>query len=340
LICETFQDTSDVQHHKKKLTFLLSARRRFSEQLKAKGIIVHYVKLDDPKNTQTIIGEVLRACKIFLSTQIFVTSPSNFKLLKEIKSWSNEFGLLVTLKDDNRFLSQPSDFEKWAEGKKQLRLEFFYREMRKKYNILMDGGKPEGGKWNYDLENRDVPKGKLNVPKPYNYPNDHLIKEVSTLVNTFFNNNFGSIEPFNYAIDCDEAWIAFKKFVTDRLALFGKYQDAMIENEPWMYHSHIALYLNSGLLSPLKCIKYVENQFKLKAAPLNSVEGFIRQILGWREYVRGIYWLKMPHYEKLNYLNATESLPSFYWTGETGMNCIGQCVKELLRMLMHITFRG
>ncbi len=242
--------------------------------------------------------------------------------------WSAKLDLPVTIKDDNRFLCTPTEFADWAEGRKQLRMEYFYREMRRKYSILMDQDGPRGGQWNYDSENRKPPKSGLEIPDTYNAQPDDITQEVIALVEAHFPDHFGDLLPFHFAVTRDQALEALDEFIAKRLSLFGDYQDAMIQNEPWMYHSHIGFYLNCGLLTPLECVEKAEAAFHKGTAPLNAVEGFIRQILGWREYVRGIYWLKMPDYKSANFLEATRPLPDFYWTAETQMNCMRQCITE------------
>ena len=190
----------------------------------------------------------------------------------------------------------------------------------------MNGKEPIGGKWNFDTENRKPPKGGLAIPPTYHAKPDSITREVISLVRQRFNDNFGDLEPFHFAVTRDEALIVLKQFIDQRLAQFGDYQDAMIQDEPWMYHSHISFYLNCGLLLPLECVKAAEQAYHDLKAPLNAVEGFIRQIIGWRECVRGIYWLRMPDYLTENFLGAKEKLPDFYWPGDTRMNCLKQCV--------------
>jgi deoxyribodipyrimidine photolyase-related protein len=192
----------------------------------------------------------------------------------------------------------------------------------------MHDGKPIGGQWNFDAENRKQPPQNLTIPETYNTSPDAITQAVIKLVDSQFADHFGDSLPFHFATTRRQALRALKKFIDERLLHFGDYQDAMIEGEAWMYHSHIGLYINCGLLLPLECIESAESAYHHGLAPLNAVEGFIRQILGWREYVRGIYWLKMPGYAKENFFKAKRKLPAFYWTGETEMNCLKQCVQE------------
>ena len=200
--------------------------------------------------------------------------------------------------------------------------------MRKQYAVLMDGDQPVGGQWNYDADNRKPPKSGLSVPPHYNNEPDVISETVIGLVAERFDEHFGDIMPFYFAVTRQQALQALEHFIAERLPTFGDYQDAMLEGEPWMYHSHLSFYLNCGLLLPLECIAAAEEAYLDGDAPINAVEGFIRQILGWREYIRGLYWLMMPDYAELNFFNATRPLPDFYWSADTKMNCLKQCITE------------
>ncbi len=328
LMCEVMAEATYVKHHKKKIAFLFSAMRHFAEELEAQGHHVRYIKLDDEHNSCSFTGEVERAIKIHTIEQIIVTYPGEYRVLQDMLSWGKRFGMPVEIRSDDRFLCDPDEFVVWAEGRKQLRMEYFYREMRKKHAVLMNDDGPEGGQWNYDAENRKPPKEGLTIPATYHSEPDAITQEVMSLVAERFNDHFGDLEPFHFAVTRDQALIALRQFIEQRLSQFGDYQDAMIEGEPWMYHSHISFYLNCGLLLPLECVQAAEQAYTDQKAPLNAVEGFIRQIIGWREYMRGIYWLKMPDYAKQNFFDANRKLPGFYWTAKTKMNCLHHCVKE------------
>jgi deoxyribodipyrimidine photolyase-related protein len=192
----------------------------------------------------------------------------------------------------------------------------------------MEPDGPTGGRWNYDDENRKPPARGLNIPPSFAVAPDKITQEVISLVGNAFADHFGDLEPFAYAVTRSDALTALELFIKTRLDRFGDYQDAMVQGEPWMYHSHIGLYLNCGLLLPLECIQKAEEAYRKGHAPLNAVEGFIRQILGWREFVRGLYWLKMPSYKETNFLGAERALPVFYWTADTQMNCLRQAILE------------
>ena len=229
--------------------------------------------------------------------------------------------------EDDRFVCSKAEFERWAEGRKSLRMEHFYRHLRKKTGWLMDGKKPEGGKWNYDTENRKALADGVSVPIRRGFRPDPITREVIGLVGRRFAGHFGDLEPFRWAVTREKALHRLRHFVSKCLPLFGDYQDAMKQGEDFVFHSLVSPYLNIGLLEPKEVCEAALSAYRDGSAPLAAVEGFIRQILGWREYVRGIYWLKMPDYAESNFFGADRPLPSFYWTGETDMNCLREAVE-------------
>ncbi len=328
LMCEVRSEATSVKHHKKKIAFLFSAMRHFAAELEDKGFTVRYIQYDDPDNGGSFLSEIKRAVEALPIEKIVVTQPSEYRVQKSVKSWETQLGIPVEIRPDDRFLCPEETFRDWAEGRKNLRMEFFYRNMRRKYGILMEGDQPVGGKWNYDADNRKPPKSGLQIPPPFMVKPDAITVNVMALVARAFPSHFGTLDSFHFAVTRDQALKVLDHFVTYRLPVFGDYQDAMIEGEPWMYHSHLSFYLNCGLLEPLECVRAAENAYHSGHAPLNAAEGFIRQIIGWREYVRGIYALKMPGYVTENFLEAKRPLPDFYWTAETSMNCLKQCVVE------------
>ena len=330
MLCEVMAEATYVPHHKKKIAFLFSAMRHFADELSQKGYRVHYVTLNDNKNTGNFTSEVTRAIEMYKPHALHVTEAGEWRVQQMMKDWQENFDIPVTLHTDNRFLATHEDFAAWAKGKKQLRMEFFYREMRKKYNILINKkGEPEGGAWNYDKENRAAPPSKgLKIPKRLSHKKSQHIKDVLHLVSQKFAQNFGTLEPFHYAVTSAQAEKELNHFITHLLPHFGTYQDAMLTGEPYLYHSLLSSYINAGLLLPIDVCRAAERAYHAGTAPLNAVEGFIRQILGWREYIRGIYWHFMPEYGERNTLNAVEPLPAFYWTAQTKMNCVKEAVEH------------
>ncbi|MCG8490778.1 MAG: cryptochrome/photolyase family protein [Sneathiellales bacterium] len=326
LICEVWEEAEYTNHHKKKLAFIFSAMRHFADELRAQGITVRYTKLQKTEKTSSFRSEVEKAIRELKPERIVVTEPSEYCVLNDIKSWA--FDLPIEIRPDTRFLISKDEFSGWAKGRKQLRMEYFYRDVRRKYSILMEGDNPAGGQWNFDKQNRNPLKEKTNIPAPYVEAPDRITLEVIAMIDEYFGGNFGDLHPFYFAVTREQALKALDQFVLERLTNFGSYQDAMLQNEPWLYHSHLSFYLNCGLLLPVDCIRTAEEAYRSGQAPLNSVEGFIRQIAGWREFVRGIYWLTMPAYADANFLEAYRPLPSFFWTEDTQMNCLRQCIKE------------
>jgi deoxyribodipyrimidine photolyase-related protein len=328
LMAEVKQEATYVKHHKKKIAFIFSAMRHFAKLLEQEGYKVHYTQYHDSDNKGSLFAQVADYTRSNQVEEIVIAQPGEYRLYEEIQQWQSRLDTRVTLCEDNRFVAPQSFFSDWAEGRKQLRMEYFYREMRKKYSCLMENGQPMGGKWNYDSQNREKAPKQLEVPKATQFAPDDITTEVIEMVKETFSEHFGDIEHFHYAVTREQALQVLEEFISQRLQNFGQYQDAMVQGEPWMYHSHVSFYINSGLLSPQECIDAAEQAYTAGQAPLNSVEGFIRQILGWREYIRGFYWHLMPDYKQENYFSASRDLPSLYWGGKTKMNCLSQCVKE------------
>ncbi len=328
LMCEVWEELTYVRHHKKKIAFLLSAMRHFSVELKKLNYNLVYVELNKKDHNSSLLQEVQKVVKKNKITQLVVTHPGEYRILSDIKTWRKKLKIPVEIREDDRYLCSLKEFSNWAKSKKNLRMEYFYRYMRKSHDILMKNKKPVGGRWNYDLENRKVPRLTLKISKPLLFRTNSITKKVIELVEKYFPDHFGDIKPFYFAVTRKQALKQLDDFVKKRLKLFGDYQDAMIENEPYLYHSMLSFYLNCGLLNPLECIRAAENAYYHKHLPINAVEAFIRQIIGWREYVRGIYWLQMPKYKRSNFLNARKKLPDFFWTGETQLNCLKQCITQ------------
>jgi len=238
----------------------------------------------------------------------------------------------VEIRPDTRFVCNIDEFARWAEGRKQLRMEFFYREMRKKTGLLMTSeGQPEGGQWNFDTDNRKKWAGKPPAPAPFREEPDAITTEVIELVNEYFSEHFGTTGNFHYAVTAEKAQEALAHFVDFALPCFGDYQDAISDNEDWLFHSILSPYLNTGLLDPMEVCEEAVRAWHAGRAPLNAVEGFVRQIIGWREFVRGIYWLLMPGYARENRLGNSRELPWFYWTGDTKMRCMHKAIDATAR---------
>lgn len=328
-MCEVIEEITYVKHHCQKIILVLSAMRHFAKELKQKGYRVDYVRLDDTKNTGSFDKEIQRAIKRHHPQNIFITEPSEYRVMEKIKRWQRTLKTPINVITDNRFFCSRSEFKEWAGDKKQLRMEFFYREMRRQHNILMTKqGKPEGGQWNYDKDNRKPLKDNINIPNQKRIPPDKITNDIIKMVKAKFNDHFGNIDRFDWAVDRKSALSILSHFLKKQLIHFGDYQDAMQTEQAFLFHSTISPYLNMGLLNPKEVCQKAIAAYQNKEAPLNAVEGFIRQILGWREFIRGIYWLKMPEYKDLNYFKTKRNLPEFYWTGNTDMNCLKQAIQQ------------
>jgi len=328
LMVEVAEEATYVRHHKKKIAFIFAAMRHFAEELRAGGWQVTYVQLDDPQNTGSFTGEVARFIQDLKPERLCVTEPGEWRIRQAMDGWADLFGLPVDILPDDRFICSIEEFAGWADGRKQLRMEYFYREMRRKTGLLMDGDQPVGGKWNYDAENRKPPSSGLSTPTPPRFEPDAITQSVLELVESRFDNHFGDLRPFWLATSAEQAERALDAFIKNALPFFGDYQDAMVSGESFMFHAVLSPYLNAGLLDPLDICRRVEAAYHSGHAPLNAVEGFIRQIIGWREYVRGIYWLKMPDYRDENFFEADRPLPDFYWTAETKMECLKAAITQ------------
>lgn len=326
LMAEVMGEATYVRHHKQKIAFLFSAMRHFAQELRARGITVDYVRLDDAANSGTLAGEVKRAIKRHQPNQLVLTEPGEWRVCQMMQDWREELDLPVRILTDDRFFASRDTFALWAAGRKTYRMEFFYREMRRSTGVLMEGETPVGGQWNFDAENRKRMPEQLALPRRLRFEPDAITCEVIALVSARFGDHFGDLEPFGWAVCREQALGALDHFIAVCLPLFGDYQDAMKAGEDFGFHSLLSPYLNAGLLTPMEMCGAAERAWHEDKAPLNAVEGFIRQILGWREFVRGIYWHCMPDYAATNALAARRPLPAFYWTGDTDMACMRECI--------------
>ncbi len=327
LLAEVAAEATYVAHHRQKIALVFAAMRHFASELRHAGWHVDYVTLDDPGNTGTLAGELARAVERHGAAAVHVTEPGEWRLAQDLDAWSARLGVPVHRHPDDRFHCDPGDFACWAEGRKRLRMEDFYRAMRRGHDVLMDADGPAGGQWNYDSANRSpLPRDGPDIPAPPRFEADATTSEVLALVDERFADHFGTLETFGWAVRRADAERARDHFIEHALPRFGDYQDAMRTGEPWLFHSVLSPYLNLGLLEPRDLVARAEAAWRAGHAPLNAVEGFVRQILGWREFVRGIYWLCMPDYAQRNALGHERPLPGFYWTGETDMRCLHEAI--------------
>jgi len=324
VMAEVMGEATYVRHHPKKIAFLFSAMRKFAARLEKDGWQVRYTALDDSENAGTICGELLRRAEETGASEVLATEPGEWRLIEALKHCP----LKVHLLEDDRFITSHAEFDGWAEGRKALRMEYFYRDMRRKTGLLMEGDKPAEGKWNFDHDNRKPAPDEITFDGPLRFEPDETVAEVLDLVEAAFPSNFGALRPFWFATDRDQALEAMAHFMAHALPRFGDYQDAMLDDNRFLYHAILSPYLNAGLLTPLEICEAAAAEYAAGRAPINAVEGFVRQIIGWREYVRGIYFREGPDYTSRNGLEHDRKLPALYWGGETRMNCLARAVEQ------------
>jgi deoxyribodipyrimidine photolyase-related protein len=329
LMAEVRDEATYVKHHKQKIALIFAAMRSFALRLEARGVVVRYVRIDDVANSHSIAGELHRALDDQPFGGVVITECGEWRLAEALAAFAGVAegrGVPVEIREDRRFICSHDRFRRWASGKSQLTMEFFYREMRRETGLLMEGARPAGDRWNFDAENRRRLSKGLRPPARLRTPPDAVAVEAIADVAQLFPDHFGDLAEFGWPTTAEQAEVVLEDFLTNILPGFGDWQDAMATGEPWMWHGLISTAINLGLLDPLEVCRRAEAVWRRGEAPLNAVEGFVRQILGWREFVRGIYWLKVPEYRARNFLDADRALPWFYWSGETDMACVADVV--------------
>jgi deoxyribodipyrimidine photolyase-related protein len=343
-MAEVAGEGTHVWSHKARIALFLSAMRHFRDALRGAGRTVHYRALDDAGNCGTLAGELEAALRRLRPERLILVEPGEWRVREALLAVAGEQGVGLEVRADRHFLCSREEFQQHAEGRKQLRMEFYYREMRRKHGILMEGGEPVGGAWNFDADNRESfgKGGPGPVPMPTAFAPDAVTREVFGLVARHFPGHPGSLARFDWPVTPDQARVALEDFVAHRLPDFGRFQDAMwaqgggtsllpsMPHLTFLYHSRLSAAMNLKLLDPRDVLAAAERAYRDGRAPLPAVEGFIRQILGWREYVRGVYWHFMPGYLARNVMQADQALPAFYWTGQTDMNCLREVIGQTL----------
>lgn len=333
-MAEVVEESTRTWSSKPRTALFLSAMRHYRDAARARGWTVHYRALDDQENTGTLANELRAAIAALRPERLIVVEPGEYGVRESLRSVAEAMGVALEIRRDTHFLGTVEEFRAHAAGRKQLRMEFFYREMRKRHGVLLEAdGSPTGGAWNFDAENRASfgKQGPGLLPPPRRFEPDAATREVIALVQDVFPGHPGALDDFDWPVTPDDARAALEDFIEHRLADFGRWQDAMWTGEAWLYHSRLAAAMNLHLLDPRDAIAAAERAYRAGRAPLEAVEGFIRQILGWREYVRGIYWLQMPEYLERNAMRAEEALPDFYWTGDVEMRCLQDAIGQTLR---------
>ena len=332
-MAEVAEESTHVWSSKPRIALFLAAMRHHAQALRGAGWRVDYRHLDDPGNLGSL-GAELRAAIARLKPQgLVMTAPGDWRVLEAIKAVAADCQLPLDIREDRHFFSTVRDFAAHAKGRKQLRLEYWYRELRVRHQVLMDGEQPVGGQWNFDADNREAfgKEGPPPIPAPARFEPNETTRGVLQLVAERFAAHPGSLDSFAWPVTREQALQSLERFIRERLPHFGRWQDAMWTGEVWLFHSHLAAALNLKLLTAREVVQAAEAAYRRGEADLASTEGFIRQILGWREYVRGVYWLHMPQYLQRNALGATRALPAFFWNAQTDMACLRDALELTLQ---------
>ncbi|MEN9627147.1 MAG: hypothetical protein RJA10_373 [Pseudomonadota bacterium] len=332
-MAEVADESTHVWSSQPRTVMFLAAMRHFAQALREAGRPLHYTALDDADNRGSLAAQLQADIERLRPAGLVMTAPGDWRVLQAIKAVARATGMPLDLREDRHFYGSVREFAAHARGRKQLRMEYFYRQMRQRHGVLMDGAQPEGGQWNFDADNRESlgPAGPGRVPPRLVFEPDALTREVIALVRARLGTHPGQLDSFAWPVTRAQALLALQRFVAERLPQFGRWQDAMWPGEPWLYHAHLSAALNLKLLNPREVVDAAVAAYRAGAAPLAGVEGFVRQILGWREYVRGIYWTRMPGYADLNALDAPHDLPGFFWTGHTDMACLRDALGQTLQ---------
>ena len=330
VMIEAQEESTHVRSHKIRTALFLSAMRHFAQELRERGLVVHYRGLDGCNDLSLAAG--LQAAIAQLQPQeVIGVEPGDLRVRDQLQAAVPK-GLPLRWRADTHFACSLPRFAQWAGESLQLRMEFFYRHMRKEHGILMEGSQPAGGQWNYDADNRRSfgKAGPKNLPQPTRFEPDRITKEVLALVANRYADHPGDLTKFHWPVNRAQALKALDDFIEHRLPLFGAHQDAMWTGMTWGWHALLSSALNLKLLNPLEVVRAAERAWRERGLELSSVEGFIRQVLGWREFMRGVYYLDMPGLKAANHFNHQRPLPGWYWSGQTRMNCMRQCIGQTL----------
>ena len=331
-MAEAAEESTHVWSTKPRIAIFLSAMRHFADALRARGRPLRYVRLDDPNNRGTLDAELDATLAELKPQRLVLTAPGDWRVWQAVRTVAERAGLPLDVREDRHFYATVREFAAHEKAHKTLRLEYWYRALRGRHGVLMKDGKPVGGRWNFDAENRASfgRRGPDALPVRRRFEPDSITREVFALVETRFADHAGSLASFGWAVTRGDALAVLDDFVASHLAAFGRHQDAMWTGEAFLHHSLLSSALNLKLLNPREVVNAAEAAYHRGDAPLESVEGFVRQIIGWREYVRGVYWTQMPAYLERNELDAHEDLPAFYWSGETEMRCLAESIGQTL----------
>ena len=332
LMIEAASEATHVWSHKARIAIFLSAMRHFHQQLVDRGWPCSYLKLEDellPLSFQERLAQVLIELR---PETLTVCEPGEWRMLALLQDTARAAEVPLQVLPDSHFMCSREEFVQWAGPRRQLRMEYFYRQMRQRYEVLMDGDEPAGGRWNFDADNRKgfAAAGPGPLPQPLQFAPDAITQEVLQLVEQRFQEHPGSLASFGWPVTRAQALQALDGFIAQRLPAFGTHQDAMWTGMPWGWHALLSSSLNLHLLDPREVVKAAEQAWRAGAVPVSGVEGFIRQILGWREFIRGMYWLDMPRMAQANHFGHQRALPAWYWTGKTNMRCMQAAIGQTL----------
>ena len=333
VMAEVPNEATHVWSHKARIALFLAAMRHFAEALRTRAWPLSYLQLG--AHSAPTLEAAITECAERLAPQLMIVcKPGDWRVEQALLKCAAQLTLPIEIRDDRHFFTTLDDFAAFAHGRRELRLEYFYRELRRRHRVLMDGDMPAGGRWSLDAENRGSfgKTGPGSVPQPLSFPPDRMTRAVFIDVLEHYPDHPGSLDAFDWPVTAADAQRALDDFIAHRLPFFGQWQDAMWVGQDWLYHARLSAAMNLKLISPRQVVDAAERAYRDGAVPIAAAEGFVRQILGWREYVRGLYWLRMPGYLDDNVLAAEQPLPAFYWTGDTDMNCLRQCIGQTLRL--------
>ena len=332
-MAEVAEESTHIRSGQPRIALFLSAMRHFAAELRAAGRPLHYTLLDEPYNRGSLAAQLAHDLARLRPRELVLTAPGDWRVLRALQATAQAASLPLEIREDRHFYTTVREFAAHARGRKSLRMEYFYREQRRRHGVLMDGGQPAGGQWNYDSENRQTfgPQGPGWLPQPPRFEPDTTTREVIALVRRRFAHHPGALDHFAWPVTRAQALQALAAFIAERLPHFGPWQDAIWPGEPWLYHAQLGAALNLRLLHPREVVAAAEAAYRAGQVPLASAEGFIRQVLGWREYVRGVYWTQMPDYLEQNALDAHEPLPAWYWDGRTDLACLRDAITQTLQ---------
>lgn len=332
LLMEVKEEATYVKHHIQKIACFFLAMREFAKELSRRGFIVHYIKLNDPSNKHSFASNVASFIESGKYSAFEYQQPDEYRVAHAMKEFCETLPVPSHKTDCEHFLTSPEQFQKVFKGYKRYVMEIFYREVRRATGFLMQDNEPIGDRWNFDSENRKKLPTSVTPPAPIEFPRD--ISDLVEMLRQAKIPSIGTVDAkrFTWAVTRDEALKTLDYFCEKLLPLFGSYEDAMHTEHRTLFHSKLSFALNAKLISPKEVIEAAIASWKRSkgAISIEQIEGFVRQIAGWREFMRGVYWTHMPEYKTLNFLDARRPLPGYFWDGNTKMKCVRQAVTQSL----------